>query len=153
MKSSFAAVLAVAATASAWANDTIVYTTKVVDVYTTVCPASATITFNGVTYTNTETESSTITITNCPCTVSAPVYTTSSVVVPTTSAAPVAPVYTNGTTAAPVAPTTSAGSVGTTVIPSSKPSAAVVPASGANQIMAMSGASLAGLLGLAAYLL
>lgn len=154
MKSSFAAVLAVAATASAWANDTIVYTTKVVDVYTTVCPASATITFNGVTYTNTETESSTITITNCPCTVSAPVYTTSAVVVPTTSAAPVAPVYTNGTTAAPVATTSAAGgSVGTTVVPSSKPSATTVPASGANQVIAMSGASLAGLLGLAAYLL
>jgi hypothetical protein len=56
MKYSFAAVLAVAATASAWANDTVVYTTEVVDVYTTVCPATAAITFNGHTYTNTLTE-------------------------------------------------------------------------------------------------
>jgi len=64
MKYSVAAVLAVAATANAWYNDTIVYTTEVVDVYTTVCPASSTITFNGQTYTNTLTEESTITINN-----------------------------------------------------------------------------------------
>jgi hypothetical protein len=93
------AVLAAAASVHAYSNDTIVYTTLVVDSYVTVCPASSTITFNGgmsqvhaqlisipsvlirkiVTYTNTLTESSTITITNCPCTVSAPVTTVSSV--------------------------------------------------------------------------
>ena len=53
MKYSVAAVLAVAATASAWSNATVSYVTEVVDVYTTVCPASSTLTFNGVTYTNT----------------------------------------------------------------------------------------------------
>lgn len=53
MKYSVAAVLAVAATASAWSNETVSYVTEVVDVYTTVCPASSTLTFNGVTYTNT----------------------------------------------------------------------------------------------------
>jgi len=149
MKYSVAAVLAVAATANAWYNDTIVYTTEVVDVYTTVCPASSTITFNGQTYTNTLTESSTITITNCPCTISKPVYTTSSVAAPT-----VAPVYPNATTPAPSAAPTSApgGSVGTTSVKST-PSPSTVPASGANKAFAMSGASLAGLLGLAAYLL
>jgi len=148
MKYSVAAVLAVAATASAWYNDTVVYTTEIVDVYTTVCPASATITFNGATYTNTLTESSTITITNCPCTISKPVYTTSAVVAPSV---PVAPVYPNATTPAPVVPTSTPASVGTTVIPSYTPT--TVPASGANKAFAMSGASLAGLLGLAAYLL
>jgi len=151
MKYSVAAVLAVAATANAWYNDTVVYTTEVVDVYTTVCPASATITFNGQTYTNTLTESSTITITNCPCTVSKPVYTTSSVA-PTV--APAAPIYPNATTAAAGVPTSApGGSVGTTGVPVSSPSATTVPASGANKAFAMSGASLAGLLGLAAYLL
>jgi len=152
MKYSVAAVLAVAATANAWYNDTVVYTTEVVDVYTTVCPASATITFNGQTYTNTLTESSTITITNCPCTISKPVYTTSSVA-PTV--APAAPIYPNATTpGAPVAPTSApGGSVGTTAAPAGTPSPSTVPASGANKAFAMSGASLAGLLGLAAYLL
>jgi hypothetical protein len=148
MKYSVAAVLAVAATASAWSNATVSYVTEVVDVYTTVCPASSTLTFNGVTYTNTLTTSSTITVTNCPCTISKPVYTSSAVAVPTT-----APVYTNATTAAPtVAPTSTKGSVGTTSAKST-PSASTVPASGAGKTLAMSGASLAGLLGLAAYLL
>jgi len=147
MKYSVAAVLAVAATASAWSNDTIVYTTEVVDVYTTVCPASATITFAGHTYTNTLTESSTITITNCPCTISKPVYTTSSVAAPS-----VAPVYPNATTPAPAPTYAPGGSVGTTSAKGT-PAPSTVPASGANKAFAMSGASLAGLLGLAAYLL
>jgi len=162
MKYSVAAVVLAAATSvSAWSNDTIVYTTEIVDVYTTVCPASATITYNGETYTNTLTESSTIVITNCPCTISKPVYTTSAVVAPSAPAvsvpavsAPAAPVYPNATTPAPGAPTSvaSGGVVGTTYVPSS-PSATIIPASGANKAFAMSGASLAGLLGLAAYIL
>jgi len=152
MKYSVAALVAAAATVSAWSNDTVVYTTVVVDTYTTVCPGNGAVTFGGHTYTNTLTESSTIVITNCPCTISKPVYTTSSV-----SASPVAPappVYTNATTPyVPAAPTSApGGSVGTTSVPSS-PSPSVVPASGAGKAIAMSGASLAGLLGLAAYLL
>jgi hypothetical protein len=129
MKYSVAAVLAIAASVSASYNQTIVYTTKVVDSYVTVCPASATITYQGVTYTNTLTESSTITITNCPCTVSAPVYTTSSVAVPTT--APAAPVYptANGTLPAPV-PTSEAA--GTTYVPVTPPT--TVPVSGAASV-------------------
>jgi len=147
MKYSVAAVLAAAASVSAWANDTIIYTTEVVDVYTTVCPASSAITYNGVTYTNTLTESSTITITNCPCTISKPVYTTSSV------AAPSVPIYPNATTPVVVPTSAPGGSVGTTAPPAGTPTPSTVPASGANQVLAMSGASLAGLLGLAAYLL
>lgn len=55
---SAAVVLAAATAVSAtygYSNDTISYTTEVVDVYTTVCPAGATITYGGHTYTNTET--------------------------------------------------------------------------------------------------
>ena len=51
-----AAVLSFAAAARAYSNDTIVWTTVVVDSYTTVCPATATAVINGVTYTNTLTE-------------------------------------------------------------------------------------------------
>jgi hypothetical protein len=140
------AVLALAATAYAGSNNTIAYTTEVHTAYTTVCPASTELTFNGVTYT--ATASTTLTITNCPCTIVKPI-TTSAVVVPTS-----APIYAN-TTAAGV-PTTAAGvpttAVGTT---SAKVSAtpSSLPASGANKAVALSGASLAGLLGLAAYIL
>jgi len=152
MKYSVAAVvLAAAGSVSAWypTNDTVVYTTEIVDVYTTVCPAGSAVTYNGHTYTNTETDTSTIVITDCPCTISKPIYTTSAVAAPSSQA----PVYPNATTpvaTAPVAPTTPVV-VGTTYVPS--PTASTVPASGANKAFAMSGASLAGLLGLAAYLL
>ncbi len=54
MQYSTVAVLALAATASAWSNDTVVYTTEVHTAYTTVCPYATTLTFNSVTYTATE---------------------------------------------------------------------------------------------------
>jgi len=138
---SVAAVAALAATVAAWPSNsssvTVDYVTEVFTAYTTYCPASTEVTFNGVTYT--ATESTTLTITNCPCTIVKPV-TTSSVVAPTT-----APVYSNSTTA---------GSVGTTSVKaSSTPTPSTITASGGNKVFAMSGASLAGLLGLAAYLL
>jgi len=150
MQYSVAAVLALAAsTATAgYTNGTVVYTTEVHTAYTTVCPASTQLTFNGVTYT--ATASTTLTITNCPCTIVKPV-TTSSVVAP--SSVP----YTNGTTpVVPVTPaTTTAGSVGTTSAPVSSSTAkpSTITASGGNKAFALSGASLAGLLGLAAYIL
>jgi len=57
MQFTFAAVLALAATATAaYSNDTIVYTTVVVDSIVTVCPGLATLTLGGHTYTNTLTE-------------------------------------------------------------------------------------------------
>jgi len=150
MKYSVAALLAVVVVASAsYSNQTIVYTTEIVDVYETICPASATITYGGVTYINTKTESATVTITNCPCTVSKPVYTTSSVHCNTCAIPTTAPVYPNSTvpTSAP------GGAVGTTYAPSASPSGSPIPpASGASK-MAMSGAGLAGLLGLAAFFL
>lgn len=149
--STLAAITALAATVSAGYNGTVVYTTEVHTAYTTVCPASTELTFNGVTYT--ATESTTLTITNCPCTIVKPV-TTSSVVAPASSYSSV-PVYANTTAAATsYAASTTAGSVGTS---SAKSSATATPstitASGANKAFALSGASLAGVLGLAAYFL
>lgn len=55
-------------------NDTIVWTTEVVDVYTTYCPAPTQVTQGTKTYT--VTAPTTLTITDCPCTISKPVLTT-----------------------------------------------------------------------------
>jgi hypothetical protein len=147
MQYSAVAVLALAATATAsYSNETVVYTTEVHTAYTTVCPAATELTYNGVTYTATESE--TLTITNCPCTIVKPV-TTSSAVAPTYT-----PVYptANATTVAAV-PTYPAGTAAPTVAPTATPTPSPITASGANKVFALSGASLAGLLGLAAYLL
>jgi len=152
--STLAVVSALAAAASANYNGTaVVYTTEVHTAYTTVCPASTELTFNGVTYT--ATASTTLTITNCPCTIVKPV-TTSSVVYCNTCAPVSTPVYANTTVVATTPasyPTTSKGSVGTTsakVVPTSTPT--TLSSSGADKL-ALSGASLAGLLGFAAYFL
>ena len=53
MQFSVVALAAFAASAAAWSNGT-VYTTEILTAYTTVCPASTELTFNGVTYTATE---------------------------------------------------------------------------------------------------
>ncbi|EPE34866.1 hypothetical protein GLAREA_10561 [Glarea lozoyensis ATCC 20868] len=154
MQYSVAAVIALAASTAAagYTNGTVVYTTEVHTAYTTVCPASTELTFNGVTYT--ATASTTLTITNCPCTIVKPV-TTSSVVYCNTCAAPSpAPVYPNGTTPAATTPAAAPPAVGTGVVvpaPSATPS--TISASSGNKAFAFSGASLAGLLGLAAYIL
>lgn len=76
MKFSVAAVVAAAAAVSANKNATVV--TEVVDVYTTYCPGPTQITHGSKTYT--VTEPTTLTITDCPCTVTKPITTTSSVV-------------------------------------------------------------------------
>lgn len=137
------ALSALAAVASAnYSNETVVYTTEVHTAYTTVCPASTELTFNGVTYT--ATASTTLTITNCPCTVVKPV-TTSSVVYPTS-----APVYPTANTTAPVSTKTAVGTTSAYATTTPKPSQ--ISSSGASKF-AMSGASLAGVLGLAAYFL
>lgn len=157
MQYSITALAALVAGAAASYNGTVAYTTEVHTAYTTVCPASTQLTFNGVTYT--ATASTVLTITNCPCTIVKPVTTSS--VVATTPAVPVVtssavPVYSNSTTpAAPVVPVTSAtptkAAVGTT---SAKTTATTTPFTGAaNKAMTASGAGLAGLIGLAAYIL
>jgi len=156
----FAKALAVAAmtagvVSATYANGTVVYTTDIYTAYTTVCPEATSLTFNGVTYA--VTESTTLTITNCPCTVVKPVTTSSTVICST--CAPTAPVYVNSTTAAITAPaapaTTSMAVVGTTsAITSTGAAATTSPfAGGANKAVVISGGSLAGLIGFAAYFL
>ncbi|KAB8300903.1 hypothetical protein EYC80_002829 [Monilinia laxa] len=164
--STVAIVSALAAAVSANGNYSTtvsaVWVTDVVTSFTTVCPAATTLSYNGVTYTATKNE--TITITNCPCTVSKPVYTTSTVIcntctsVPTTAPVVSGPAYGNSTAPAPTAPATSkGGSVGTTAPAGSSPSASTTApltvANNGNRALALSGVSLAGLLGVAAYLL
>ncbi|KAH6722440.1 putative clock-controlled protein 6 [Leptodontidium sp. MPI-SDFR-AT-0119] len=154
MQYSAVAVLALAATATAsYSNETVVYTTEVHTAYTTVCPAATELTYNGVTYTATESE--TLTITNCPCTIVKPVTTSSAVYCstwyPYTVSKYMYPTA-NATTVAAV-PTYPAGTAAPTVAPTATPTPSPITASGANKVFALSGASLAGLLGLAAYLL
>ncbi|KAI1344754.1 hypothetical protein F5Y15DRAFT_3697 [Xylariaceae sp. FL0016] len=166
MKSFVAAVAlaaGVSASYSAAPAGNVTYTTEVVTAYTTYCPAATTMTYGTDTYT--VTEPTTLTITNCPggCTISKPVYTTSSVICatcegsyPTTAPAETSPAaypttgYTNGTVAVPTTVATSTGGVYPTG--SSSPSSSPIPTAGAGKVAALSGASLAGLLGLAAFL-
>ncbi|KAK3325246.1 hypothetical protein B0H66DRAFT_115745 [Apodospora peruviana] len=136
MKFSAAAVLAAVAGAHAWSNVT--YTTEVVTAVTTYCPYATEITYGGSTYT--VTEATTLTITDCPCTVTKPVTTYSSVVCNT--CAP--PAYVNST--APAYPT---GTGAVSVPPTSYPTTSSLPTAGAGKVAALSGAGLAGLLGVA----
>lgn len=136
------AASAIVAGVSASYNGTVVYTTEVHTAYTTVCPEATKVTFNGQTYT--VTEATTLTITNCPCTVVKPVTTYSSV--PSAPAPP--PVYVNSTTT--VGATTAPAATGTGAPPASSSPAFT---GSANKAFAVSGAGLAGLLGLAAYVL
>lgn len=157
MKFSAAAVLAIAAGASAHSNVT--YTTEIVDTYTTYCPAPTEITHGGKTYTITE--ATTFTITDCPCTVTKPVITTSAVVCHNCPA----PGYTNSTLVAvptqPGKPNPPASSVPVGTAPgpgapaptgTSGPKPTTVPVAGAGKV-ALSGAGLAGIVGLAAFFL
>jgi hypothetical protein len=146
MQYSVVALAALVATASAggyYNGTTPVYTTEVVTSYTTYCPYPTTVVHGEKTYT--VTEATTLTITDCPCTIVKPV-TTSSVVYCNTCAPPAThvPVYPNATITT---------EVGTTAVPTSKPTTTQIEANSGNKAMAFSGASLAGLLGLAAYIL
>lgn len=58
MRTSAVVVAALAAGASAWSNDTVVYTTQVVTAYTTYCPAPTVITHGTQTYTVTKVSTS-----------------------------------------------------------------------------------------------
>jgi len=141
MKFSAAAVLAAAAGAHAWSNVT--YTTKTVTALTTYCPGPTEITHGATTYTITE--ATTLTITDCPCTVVVPVTTTSAVVCHTCTS------YANTTAPAPTTystKTTPAGTISATV---TKPT--TLATAGAGKAAALSGAGLAGIFGLAAFVL
>jgi hypothetical protein len=134
MKFSAAAVLAAAAGAHAWSNVT--YTTEVVTAVTTYCPGPTEISYGGTTYT--VTEATTLTISDCPCTVTKPIITTSTG-------------YVNSTVPAPTSGVVGTGSAPAVVSPTVSPSE--VPTAGAGKAAALSGAGLAGVLGLAAILL
>ncbi|KAH6655618.1 hypothetical protein BKA67DRAFT_243782 [Truncatella angustata] len=156
------AALAVGAQAS-YAAGNVTYTTEVVTAYTTYCPAATQVTYGGKTYTITE--ATTLTITDCPCTVSKPVYTTSSVICSTCTSAAAssstaaasssAPVYptNNGTTVASTSTVKATGGQTTTkASATASTTASSVPTAAAGKLAALSGAGLAGLVGLAAFL-
>ncbi|KAK5987086.1 Clock-controlled protein 6 [Cladobotryum mycophilum] len=140
MKFTAAVVLAAAAGASAHYGGNATVVTEVVDVYTTFCPGATEITHGTKTYT--VTEPTTLTITDCPCTITRPVITSSVVACHTCGG------YTNSTV--PMATPTAPASTGTGVIPVGP---TTVPTNGAGKAVALSGAGLAGLVGLAAFLL
>ncbi|GJC79408.1 clock-controlled protein 6 [Colletotrichum liriopes] len=126
--------------AGAMAHKNVTYVTEVVSSYTTYCPGPTVITHADKTYTITS--ATTLTITDCPCTVTKPVITSSVVNVPSTKNAtiPIATPVVSKTTIA-----------GTAAITPTKP--ASVPTAGAGKAAALSGAGLAGVLGLAAFVL
>jgi hypothetical protein len=147
----FAAVLALAAGAMAMKNETVTYVTEVVTAVTTFCPGPTEVTYGGSTYT--VTEATTLTITDCPsgCTIKVPVTTVSSVVCNNNCN----PVYHNSTTTRGSTATSIYTSVGTvTPVPSAtKTGKTPIETAGAGRAAALSGGALAGLLGLAAFVL
>jgi hypothetical protein len=151
----FAAAAVIAAVAGVSAHSNVSYTTEVVDVYTTYCPYATEITHGGKTYT--VTEATTLTITDCPCTITKPVITTSAVVCHDCVKPP--PAHGNNSTWVPVVPT--GGAATTPGAPVSTPtkgsgsggeSPSEVPTAGAGKVAALSGAGLAAIVGLAAFL-
>lgn len=153
MKSFVAAIALAAGVSASYPASNVTYTTEIVTSYETYCPGPTTISYGTNTYTITE--ATTFTITDCPCTVSKPVY-------PTSSAYPTeTPVYptevpttyyptANGTISTSVAPTG-----GVTVTPTTYPTTApttaptAIPTAGAAKV----GAGLVGLVGVVAALL
>ncbi|KAK3904159.1 hypothetical protein C8A05DRAFT_32083 [Staphylotrichum tortipilum] len=144
-----AAVLALAVGAMAFKNETVVYTTEVVTAITTFCPEATTLTYGTSTYT--VTEPTTLTISDCPCTIKKPVTVISSVICHTCT-----PAYQNSTLpTVPAAPTkTPVGTVSPpSVVPSSTKPGAPIETAGAARAAVLSGGALAGVLGLAAFVL
>ncbi|RKF58681.1 Clock-controlled protein 6 [Erysiphe neolycopersici] len=144
MRFSVATVFALASTISAAYNATnvyysTVYITEVHTAYTTFCPNSTELVYNGVTYT--ATKESTITITNCPCTVVKPVVTTTSVVCLTCdNASPDNPLYGNNTMPKPV-PTGAYSPKGINDSPVASPTH--ITTSNAGRLLVLSSASMA----------
>ncbi|UKZ57588.1 hypothetical protein TrVGV298_011448 [Trichoderma virens] len=137
MKFTVAVALAAAGVSAVYvppSNVTVV--TEVVDQYVTYCPYATQITHGSKTYT--VTEPTTLTITDCPCTITRPVTVTSSVVCNTCT-------ITTPTQAPPASGPASTGGV----VPSAPPA---VPTGGASKAV-LSGAGLAGIVGLAAFVL
>jgi len=155
MKFAVAAALAISGVnAVAVAGNGTIIVTEVVPSYVTYCPGPTEITHGHTTYT--VTEATTLTITNCPggCTITRPVTTSSVVVCHTCTQVPTAvppppPPHNNGTV--PVPPTQPAPPT-KPAPPTTPPTVTPPPNSGAGKAMAVSGAGLAGLLAVAAFL-
>ncbi|EGR52607.1 hypothetical protein MKX07_000648 [Trichoderma sp. CBMAI-0711] len=162
MKFTVAVALAAAGVSAVYvppSNVTVV--TEVVDVYTTYCPFATQITHGSKTYT--VTEPTTLTISDCPCTITRPVTVTSSVACYTCGAAAptgavpsgnggAPPAFTNSTITTPTqAPPAGGNPPASTggVVPTAPPA---VPTGGASKAV-LSGAGLAGIVGLAAFVL
>jgi len=145
MQFSAATIFALVAAVTANTANNVVYTTITNSEFVTICPASSTLVHLGQTYTNTLTVATTITIA-CPsgCAQAIPIYTTSSVICNTCPPA-----------ATPVYPSKNATIPGTQVPSAAKtvPAKTNIYQGGAEKIAALSGAGLAGLLGLVAYVL
>ncbi|KAL0942490.1 mmc protein [Colletotrichum truncatum] len=127
--------------AGAMASKNVTYVTEVVSSYTTYCPGPTVITHADKTYTITK--ATTLTITDCPCTVTKPVITSSVVKCDSCS------VPTKNATIPVVTPSISKTATGG--LTPTKPIS--VPTAGAGKAAALSGAGLAGVLGLAAFVL
>ncbi|GAB0136964.1 hypothetical protein EsDP_00005248 [Epichloe bromicola] len=139
-----AALIAAAVGANAWSTTNVTVTTEVVDKYVTYCPGPTHITHGSKVYT--VTEATTLTITDCPCTVTKPVITSSAVICQTCNGGN----FPN--TTAPIATGTGSAPPGVTVTPTqSQPTA--VPTAGAGKAAAFSGAGLAGIVAMAAFVL
>ncbi|KAK3301361.1 uncharacterized protein B0H64DRAFT_36626 [Chaetomium fimeti] len=147
----FATVLALAAGAMAFKNETVSYTTEVVTAVTTFCPGPTEVTYGQSTYTITE--ATTLTISDCPCTIKVPVTTISSVVCNNCP-----PVYHNSTSA-PAVPTSHSTAIGTVTKPAPTVPTGTgsgtppIETAGAGRAAVLSGGALAGVLGLAAFVL
>jgi len=144
------AVLAAGANASGYGyghrNET-VYTTEVVNAYTTVCPGPTKITHGAKVYT--VTKATTLTITDCPCTITKPVHTA---VVTSCSETPVKPPV----TPVPIKPSAAPVPIKNVTAPAVPvPTTAAAPqfTGAANRAFAASGAGLAALFGVVAYVL
>jgi len=156
MKSFVAAIALAAGVSASYPASNVTYTTEIVTSYETYCPGPTTISYGTNTYTITE--ATTFTITDCPCTVSKPVYPTSSAYPTETPVYPTeTPVYptevpttyyptANGTISTSVLPTG-----GVTATPTEYPTTAptAIPTAGAAKV----GAGLVGLVGVVAALL
>ncbi|KAL2261652.1 hypothetical protein VTK26DRAFT_3694 [Humicola hyalothermophila] len=150
----FSAILALAAGVSA--NSLVSYVTETVTAVTTFCPAPTEVTYGDITYT--VTEATTLTITDCnPCTIHRPITTISSVVCSTScpSPSPKPPHYNNSTIPAlpPAPPATTKTPIGTISPPSPTDSLPPIETAGAGRTVALSGGALAGVLGIAAFVL
>lgn len=136
----FTAVALLAVGAQAFKNVT--YTTEVVTAVTTYCPEPTEITYGGTTYTITE--ATTLTISDCPCTISKPVTVIPEVTCHTCGpAAPPKPTW--------VPPKNHTGAAPPTNAPPAPTKGPIT--AGAGKAAAFSGAALAGVLGVAAFML